>query len=429
MRAANKRITLLALSLALALAALLSGCGGSDEPGYVFIDEDATATQLALTQIALAHPSPTPGPSPTPTATSTPYHRPTDPPDYDGERVITRVGADEITLDEYRQRVRFDRYRLLYPIVKLAEKYGTRELFDLTRQENTYLASLFTTLADSYSFGKQSQRLMVIESIAEQEAKKRGLEVDPYKFDATIAHWLGLQVDENGQLPPEFQARYDEFIQGIQTYAGMSEEQFRRIIRAQTYYDQLKFLIGQEAPIDTEHEAVVGVKMQDIIVESEEEAQQIAQRLAAGEPLNTIAADLGYDTTNTDDSRVLRRGDPNLPDSLLRVIFNAKPGEIVGPVLIPQGFYVGRVGEQVVDVLSPQDIEKLREDYFLSWVEERMDDPDYVEDYGDWVDYTPQEPLPRDVSPLMRDENFTLPEVTPLPLEEGIYDALTPAAE
>ena len=425
----RNRLIALTLSITVALAVVLSACGGSDEPGFIFIDEDATATQVALTQIALAHPSATPGPSPTPTATSTPYHRPTDPPDYDGARVITRVGADEITLDEYRQRVRFDRYRLLYPIVKLAEKYGTRELFDLTRNENQYLASLFATLADSYSFGKQSHRLMVIESIVEQEAKRRGLEVDPYKFDALLAQWLGLQVDENGQLPPEFQQRYDEFIQGIQTYAGMSEEQFRRIIRAQTYYDQLKFLIGQEAPINTENEAVVGVKMQDIVVNSEEEALQVAERLAAGEPLSTIAADLGYDTTNGEDSRVLRRSDPNLPDSLLRAIFNAKPGEIVGPVLIPQGFYVGRVGEQVVDVLSPQDIEKKREDYFLDWIEARMDDADYVEDYGDWVDDTPQEPLPQDISPLMRDENFTIPEVTPLPLEEGVYDTPPPPTE
>jgi len=427
-KAANKRI-LLALSAIVALAALLAACGGSEEQGFVFIDEDATATHIALTEIARAHPSATPGPSPTPTATSTPYFRPTDPPDYEGERVITRVGADEITLDEYRQRVRFDRYRLLYPIMKLAEKYGTERLFDLTRDENQYLASLFATLADSYSFGKQSHRLMVIESIAEQEAKRRGLEVDPYKFDSMTAQWLGLQVDENGQLPPEFQARYDEFIQGIETYAGMSEEQFRRIIRAQTYYDQLKFLIGQEAPINTEHEAVVGVRMEDIVVDSEAEALQVAERLAAGEPLRAIAADLGYDTSNTEDTRVLRISDPNLPDALLQTIFNAQPGQIVGPVLIPQGWYVGRVGQPVFDMLSPQDIEKLREEYFLDWIEGRMDDPEYVEDYGDWVDYTPQEPLPRDVSPLMHDENFTLPEVTPLPFEEGIYDEATPPAD
>ncbi len=429
MSTANKRIAALALSIIVALTVLLSACGGSDESGYVFIDEDATATQVALTQIALAHPSATPGPSPTPTATSTPYYRPTDPPDYDGERVITRVGADEITLDEYRQRVRFDRYRLLYPIVKLAEKYGTEQLFDLTRDENQYLASLFSTLADSYSFGKQSHRLMVIGSIVEQEARRRGMEVDPFKFDSLTAQWLGLHVGKDGQLPPEFQARYDEFIQGIETYAGMSEEQFRRIIRAQAYYEQLKFLVGQEAPIDTEHEAIVGVKVQDIIVESEDEAQQIAQRLAAGEPLSTVAEDLGYDTRNADEERTLRRSDPNLPDALLRTIFNADPGTIIGPTLIPQGWYVGRVGQSVLDVLGPKDIDKLREAYFLNWIEARMDDPEYVEDYGDWVDYTPQEPLPRDISPLMHDENFTLPEVTPLPFEEGVYDEMTPPAE
>ncbi len=83
-------------------------------------------------------------------------------------------------------------------------------------------------------------------------------------------------------------------------------------------------------------------------------------------------------------------------------------------------------------MLNPEDIDALREDNFLNWIEGQMDDPAVVEDLFDWVVYTPQEPLPRDVSPLMSEENFTIPEDSGdvLGLTEGTEDlALTDTPE
>lgn len=413
----------IAVLLALALAACGSDDDTSDQNGFIHIEEGLAETQFAQTAVAVEsqRPTETPGPTLTPSVTPEPYILPTDPPDLDNDLAITRVGDEEITLGEYRKRVRFDRYRLLYPVVKLAEKYGTEQLFDLTKEDNWYVSSLFATLADSYSLGAQSHRVMVIEEIAMQEAQRRGLEVDPFRFDANMAEWLGLQVGDGAQLPPEFQARYDEFIAGIDTYANMSEEEFRRIIRAQTLYDQLKFLIQQELDLNASQETTVGVAMEDIIVQGEAEAQVIAQRLTEGEALRDIALDLGYTPASEDTARVLRIGDENLPRELLNVIFDADQGAIIGPVRIEQGWYVGKVGSQVLDVLQPADIDVLREEYFLDWIEAHMDDPDMVEDYDNWILETPQEPLPRDVSPLMRDENITLPQGTGDPLESSLF--------
>jgi hypothetical protein len=39
-----------------------------------------------------------------------------------------------------------------------------------------------------------------------------------------------------------------------------------------------------------------------------------------------------------------------------------------------------------------------------------MDDPEFVVDYDNWFDLIPQDPLPRDISPLLHDENFILPD-------------------
>lgn len=405
------------------LAAALAACSAdeTDDPGFVHIEEGAAETRLAQTALALSTPTDTPGPNPTPFDTPVPYVRPTDPPDMDGDTVITRVGSDEITLDEYRKRVRFDRYRLLYPIAKLAEKYGTEQLFDLTNEDNWYVSSLFTTLADSYSFGGQSHRVMIVESIAAQEARRRGIEVETLRYDAKMAEWLGLQVGDGGTLPAEFDARYAEFVAGIDTFAGMTEEEFRRIIRDQTLYDQLRFEIQQEADINA-GESRVGVQVQDLIVATEAEAQTIADRLRAGEALRDIALSLGYQQANPDTERVVSAGDDTLPDAVIDMVLKAGQGAVIGPEPVTDGWYVAKVGAQVNDMITPEEIDAIRRDYFLNWVEAQMDDPAMVEDFDNWMAYTPQEPLPRDVSPLMREENMTLPADTGDPLFPNVED-------
>lgn len=394
----------------------LGGCssgGGSATPAFIHIEEGAEETAVALTATARANPTPTPGPSPTPTATSTPYAIPTNPPDFDGSTVITTVGRQALTLADYQKHVRFDRYRLLYPVIKLAERNGTKQVLDLTRAENQYLVSLFTTLADSYSFGRQSRRLMVIDAVIEQEARRRGVEVDPNQFNAKLLSFLGLIVGEKGQMPPEFEARYAEFLQGLRTYANMSEEEFRKIVRARTLYDQLEFIIGHEpGAVSISEQARVGVQVRDIILSDYLTAALVVERVRGGESLHDVAASLGFERP-AQDWRVLRWGEQGITDEIRQAIYRAAPGDVIGPLPTGQRWYVAQVGTEVHDVPSPEDVDALRQQHFLDWIEGRMTDPTYVVDYENWLPYTPQEPLPRDVSPLLRDENFILPENLP----------------
>lgn len=417
----RRNITLWLVAGLMLLATLLAACdsGGDDgdgNAGFVHVELGAEETKVAQTATARANPTATVGPTPTVTLTSTPYVRPTDDPDMDGDMVITRVGNVEITLDDYRARVRFERYRLMYPILKLTEKQGPEKVLDLTNDANWVVESLFTTLADSISFGGQTQRLMVIEAIALQEAIDRGIEVDPYIFEANVAEYLALLVGVGGALPPEYDARYAEFLEGIDKFAGMNEEDFHRIVRARTLYDQLRFIISQEANLNPE-ETAVGVEMEDAIVGTQEEADDIAYRLVQGEPLQEIMESLGHDQVSPATSRILRYNDQNLPEALLEQIFTADEGDIIGPAHIAQGWYVGKVGPEAIDALSPDEIEDVRERHFLDWVEAQMDNPDIVEDFDNWINFTPEEPLPLDVSPLFHDDNFILPEpeATPQP--------------
>jgi parvulin-like peptidyl-prolyl isomerase len=410
--------------MAALLVALLAACGSSDsgDSGVVLIEDGADQTLVAQTAWAQQHPTVTPGPSPTASITPTPYVMPTTSPDVDTTQPITRVGSEEITLDDYQKRVRFERWLPLRRLARQVESQGIEQTLDLTLADNQNTLALFATLADSYSFGVQVQRILVIEAIATQEAIRRGLEIDPTQFDAKLALYLGLQVGDGGQLPPEFDEKYAAFLDEMKTYTGLSEEEFRHIVRAQTLYDELKFLIGQEPEAVQTGEVNVGVSVQDILVSSEADAEQVIARLEAGEKMTDIAASFGLTSSNGKTSRTIGMGDKSLPADVVSAVFNAEAGEIIGPFELDAGWYVAKVGQPVFDVPQPEDLDAMRQQHFLDWVEAQMDDPDYTVDYDNWVELTPQEPLPRDVSPLLVEENMVLPASSSAPEDLGLAD-------
>ena len=408
----KRRRTVAWLGLAILLAASgLVACSSDSDDEVIHVEVGAVETQGAQTATAEAFVTATPGSTPTATPLPTPYTIPENPSEMDGDTVITRVGSQEITLDQFRAHVRFERWRYLYQIARLAEKHGTERILDLRLEENWYVSSVFATLADSNSFGNQIHRIMTIDAISFDEALRRGLEVDPYQFDAKLAEYIGLTVGEGGSLPPEFDEVYADFLEGMYTYSGLTEEDFRRIVRARTLYSQLQFLISnQPESIPSTETARVGLQVQDILVNTLAEAEEVIVRLVEGEDLYSIAVSLGYTPSSDDVSRVVRWSDENLTAEVITALKAADVGDIIGPYAVSQGWYVAVVGTEVFDTLSPDDIDALREQYFLDWIENKMDDPELVEDFNNWQSYIPQEPLPRDVSPLLVEENVILPE-------------------
>ena len=227
---------------------------------------------------------------------------------------------------------------------------------------------------------------------------------------------MGVSVGTGGALPPGFEDDYAAFLGEMRTYTGMTEEEFRRMIRARVYYNQLKFLIGQEPGAVSASETVnIGRSVEDILVGTEAAAADVARAAACGRVDGRCRRVVGPDDHHR--AGVAHRA-PLRPGAAGRgpdAIFDAGADEVVGPFALPEGWYVARVGREVFEVPSPQEVDAMRERYFLDWVEGRMDDPSYTEDYENWFDYIPQEPLPQDVSPLLREENMHLPTVPPLP--------------
>jgi len=340
-----------------------------------------------------------------------PYQIPDNPPGVDESLVITEVYDRAITLADFQQRVRFERWYVLNQLVQQIEKHGTEKVLDLTNPDNAWVLSLFVTLADSQSLGTQVQRIMIIEEIALHEAAERGMEPDPYLYDAKLAQFLGMTLGAGGALPPEFADAYPGFLDQMARYTGMDEQDLFDIVRARTLYTQLEFEIGQSPeaiPLDAA--PTLGIQIQDIVLTSEDEANDVVAGLQSGMSLLDIATALGFTPTGDETMRVVRPNDRSLTEAMRDAIFDAEPGDIVGPIEFEQGWWVAVVGNEVMGALTPTDIEEMRKQFFLTWIENQMDDETIVIDYANWLEYVPEDPLPKDVSPYLVDENVIFPE-------------------
>ncbi|NDJ74943.1 MAG: peptidyl-prolyl cis-trans isomerase [Chloroflexi bacterium] len=366
--------------------------------GFALLALVLVLTSLSATGFAQGDPTPTP------------YAVPTNGPDVDDDLVITRVGEVEITLADFQKRVRFERWFRLYQLTKQVEKHGPEVVLDLTDPANEQVASLFATLADSNGFGIQVHRVMVINELTLQEADRRGLEVDQPQFNSRLAQFLGEILVEGGQFAPGFDDEYAIFLEEMALFTGMTEAEFLRIVEATTLFKQLELIVGQEANLTPDETMRVGLEIEDVIVADETLAGDIAARLAAGVFLVDIAADLDLALETEDGVRIFRWDDDRLTADVFETVNEAAPGDIIGPFPVESGWYVGRVGLQVFQTLTPQEIEEARKQYFRDWITAQLDDPAVVVDLENWLAHIPQEPLPQDVSPLLRDENVILPE-------------------
>ena len=402
----KRRWLIYAVATTLILIMILAACGDRPTPQVVF--HNAATTQAYENILATTNAPPTAGPSPTPTPTSTPYLTATPFPDADPEMVVARVGSEEITLAEFQARVRYERWLPLFALGRSIEDRGPERILDLTLPENTNTLQLFYTLSDAESMGSQAMNAYLTEQIVLREATRRDLDLEQTFFDGRVAARIGVELGTGGARPGNWDEAYQEFLDELYLYTGMEEDQFIEIMQGITYYETLRAIISDQAPIETE--GITAATVEDIILDSREDAVDVRQRLIDGEPMSIVAASYGKSTSTGETERVVRRDDEGLTTDLLDAIYNGDAGDVLGPFPTEAGWYVVHIIGFELDILRPTDVDAIRREYYRQWIIERLDDPEYTTDFDNWRDFVPADPLPQDVSPYMRDEFFTLPD-------------------
>lgn len=488
-------ITLVRLDALLML--LLVGCAPAATPEVI---QYTSAAPTAASSPTLS------GPTRTPTITPTPYILPTDDPALRLDQPIVRVGDEMITLGQFRQRVRYERFAALDNARRLIERVGLDQLNLAQTGENPTadtVASIFNTLANSNAFGRQVYDIMVRESIIRQEYKRRALQVNSKDVRDYWVRYLDLQ--KASDVDVALKNTQETYITTAINYSGLSREAIGQIFEVYVMSLNLRPIIGKErmGPLTIQQ-----VKVQRIILKTQSDAEAAIAQIKKGDDFRSVvcqystergSSDMGFVTRgqfvpgvknpdavfkanvgeivgplqsplgwhifrikdvrkNADgdtqanvqsilvgtestandlksraqqgedfdrlaclysqDKTAGNRGDlgyvdpASLGDEVAQAI-NGKANGLYGPIATGRGFEVIQVDDRKVNLPKPAEIDQAQSQAFSAWQTGKANSS-YVAALNDvWQKAIPIDPLPRDVSPLMREENFGLPTLQP----------------
>jgi foldase protein PrsA len=279
------------------------------------------------------------------------YTIPADPDGMDVEQVIARVGDVDITLGDYRDRVRFQRL-LYYASIDIAVEQVGATLVELDNPNNQYAPSLQGLLDQTLSeqqFNKALYDQMILDELARQEAETRGIEATDCEVDEFWAQVVGiLDPITNCEFPEGFEAGRDAFIERAQIYSGLTAEEIQQVGRSFAEGP----LVFDEIANEVEAPDVRVVRTRHIRVEDLETANEVHDRLVAGEEFQTLLEEYTLETDglegNGGELGTFTAGQMVPPFE--EAAFNAEVGEIVGPVQSDFGFHVIEVEDKAVTV-------------------------------------------------------------------------------
>ncbi len=326
--------------IALLVGLLLVACSGSQGP-VVMVEgaEETAAALVAFDQNATA----TAGAALLPTITPVPYIRPTDNPGIAAETVIATVAGHDITVEELRNRVRFERWYALDTLRNNIDIAGlTPE--SIADPQNTMaptIIGVLYTLSDAETFAESVLTQMIRERVMHQEYVTRELRPNTALLNNMWLTLVGLSPTGTQELPESFEQVRDEFMMEIAPYTDISLIDLRFKMTVRSEQQTLLDVVGAEADLDTEAREVW-----HILVATQEEAENLLQQLEEGADFAALAQEYSLDVSargNGGDLGFFARGETVVPFE--EAAFDGAIGEIVGPVQTDFGYHVIEVLE------------------------------------------------------------------------------------
>lgn len=351
---------------------------------------------------------------------------------------VAVVNDQEITTGDYRTRVQYERFLLEDRYFQILQQQSA-----LAQSENQQLAELLgsqyeqlaqQTLQQRSVVDRQTLDTMIEDVLIAEEAARREITVSEEEVDETINRMLAgrsggltaaaasetatarvnatatatlwtptptftptptitatqeitptatpIDTPTPGPTPTfniidesTLTTQYQEWLATLEDSAGIGEQRYREIIRKQVLRDKLAEELGNEVPKIAEQ-----AHARHILVETEEEAQEVIQRLEAGEDFAQMAQEVSTDTGSG-----LQGGDLGfVPQGRFvapvdEVVFSLPIGEISEPIQSDFGWHVIEVLEREERELSPVDYQQAQRSAFADWLAEARAEAD-IED-------------------------------------------------
>jgi parvulin-like peptidyl-prolyl isomerase len=163
----------------------------------------------------------------------------------------------------------------------------------------------------------------------------------------------------------EFEELYSNSLGILQEGAGLTEGDYRELVKASLLREKMEELIGQQVPTTEPH-----ILARHILLDTEEEAQDALGRLEQGEDFAALATEVSTDTVSAElggDLGWLPQG--SMVAEFEEVAFDLPLGEISEVVKTPYGFHIILVEERDEDrELDPEILDQRKRDAFDIWL-------------------------------------------------------------
>ena len=329
-------------------------------------------------------------------------------------RPVATIAGEEITVDEYQSRVRYERLMTRNQIFQYQQYLAQIDTTDpqmsqFAQQMQQTQGQLESQLSPELAtlFGKDVLDRMIEERIVQDEAEKAGITVSDDAVEERIEQMMGydreaaleatssptMTVTETQSImtESEYQQAYNNFRTNFLQEVGLSEQDFRQMMRTDLLRAEVQDLVTQDVPQEREQ-----VQVTYLAVPSEGQAETLQERALAGEEMDTLVEELN----NNENEASFGRSLPWYPEEYLSNVLSPELAEMVFTMPLetasePQPgpneeiYYVITVNGREVRPLNEALLQQERQDAYNAWLQEQKDEK---AEYLDWEDVTPDEP-------------------------------------
>jgi parvulin-like peptidyl-prolyl isomerase len=272
---------------------------------------------------------------------------------YEKRVLHQRMGIDRATQELLIQRAKFD-----------PEEEQDQFVLQIIDQQLSQLA-LQRTQVDSEGFVDE----LIQEELTRQAAEEQGVAVSSEEIDRRIEEYFGYQTEQPTPVPSppteaitgtaemtptvaptpmtreRFDELYSEYLTGLQETIGMSEAEYREMVKAELLREKMENLITEQVPT-TE----LQIRARHILLDTRAEAEVVLKNLEEGEDFAALAEELSKDPGSAElggDLGWFPRG--QMVPEFEEVAFSLEPGELSDVVETPFGVHIILVEERDED--------------------------------------------------------------------------------